>query len=215
MCIQGPEKYWRSHLIKHGFDYSTDILHKCISKAAIKAWGLFYSRLWSVSESKKWANLMDEAAGGGRQSEQVRRVISEKGRGRIPWNKNKHIWSDEEKKRIGEFTKLRGPQSVLTIQKRVAKLRGKKRTLVQCDNISKSLSGKPFTESHKKSLRGPRPHVVAHNRDKTKYYFCHQSGITEHCTRTDLIIKYSLTGQLLTKVILGDRKSHAGWKLKR
>lgn len=81
----GSGKYWRLHLIKHGFDYSTQILHKCISKAAIKVWGLFYSKLWSVSDSKKWANLMDEAGDGGRQNSEVRRNMSITRKGRKGW----------------------------------------------------------------------------------------------------------------------------------
>jgi hypothetical protein len=61
----GSGTYWNLHLKKHGYNYDTKILHKCISKSAIKAWGLFYSKLWSVSTSKKWANLKDENGDGG------------------------------------------------------------------------------------------------------------------------------------------------------
>jgi hypothetical protein len=66
-----PYKYagsgvrWNNHLRKHGYLYDTKILHRCISKSAIKAWGIFYSRLWSVANSKKWANLKDENGDGG------------------------------------------------------------------------------------------------------------------------------------------------------
>lgn len=81
----GSGKYWLSHLNKHGFDYSTQVLHRCISKTAIKAWGLFYSKLWSVSESKKWANLMDEAGDGGRQNSEVRKNMSITRTGKKGW----------------------------------------------------------------------------------------------------------------------------------
>ena len=66
-----PHKYpgsgtrWNLHLQKHGYDYDTKILHRCISKSAIRVWGLFYSKLWSVVNSKKWANLKDENGDGG------------------------------------------------------------------------------------------------------------------------------------------------------
>jgi hypothetical protein len=66
-----PHKYtgsgtrWNLHLQKHGYLYDTKILHRCISKSAIRAWGLFYSRLWSVVNSKKWANLKEENGDGG------------------------------------------------------------------------------------------------------------------------------------------------------
>lgn len=66
-----PYKYagsgtrWNLHLQKHGYLYDTKILHRCISKSAIRSWGLFYSRLWSVVNSKKWANLKEENGDGG------------------------------------------------------------------------------------------------------------------------------------------------------
>ena len=61
---KGSGKYWMRHLKKHGCDYDTKLLHRCISKLAIKAWGSFYSQLWVVSKSNKWANLVDERGGG-------------------------------------------------------------------------------------------------------------------------------------------------------
>lgn len=61
----GSGKYWNLHLQKHGCDYDTKILHRCISKSAIKAWGLYYSKLWSIVKSTKWANLKEENGDGG------------------------------------------------------------------------------------------------------------------------------------------------------
>ena len=61
----GSGTRWNLHLKKHGYLYDTKILHRCISKSAIRAWGLFYSRLWSVVNSKKWANLKEENGDGG------------------------------------------------------------------------------------------------------------------------------------------------------
>lgn len=61
----GSGKRWNNHLKKHGYNYETTILVRCISKSAIKAWGLFYSKLWSIVKSKKWANLKEENGDGG------------------------------------------------------------------------------------------------------------------------------------------------------
>jgi hypothetical protein len=61
----GSGTRWNLHLKKHGYLYDTKILNRCISKSAIRAWGLFYSRLWSVVNSKKWANLKEENGDGG------------------------------------------------------------------------------------------------------------------------------------------------------
>lgn len=61
----GSGKYWQLHIEKHGYDVDTKILQKCYSKSALKAWGLFYSNLWSVVISNKWANLKPESGDGG------------------------------------------------------------------------------------------------------------------------------------------------------
>lgn len=61
----GSGKRWLLHLQKHGYDYETQVLHRCMSKSSIRAWGLFYSKLWSVVSSNKWANLKEENGDGG------------------------------------------------------------------------------------------------------------------------------------------------------
>jgi hypothetical protein len=69
-----PHKYpgsgtiWRRHLEKHGYDYTTEILLETDSKEELIEKGLYYSNLWSVVESKEWANLKPEAGDGGDMS---------------------------------------------------------------------------------------------------------------------------------------------------
>lgn len=66
-----PHKYlgsgihWRNHLLKHGKDYSTEILKECQSKEELKEWGIYYSNLWNIVESSDWANLKLEDGDGG------------------------------------------------------------------------------------------------------------------------------------------------------
>ena len=56
---------WLNHLNKHGYDYTTDILRECHSEEELKEWGLYYSNLWNIVESKEWANLKTEEGQGG------------------------------------------------------------------------------------------------------------------------------------------------------
>lgn len=56
---------WKWHLAKHGNNVTTKILQKCYTKSALKEWGKYYSNLWSVVNSKKWANLKPEEGAGG------------------------------------------------------------------------------------------------------------------------------------------------------
>jgi hypothetical protein len=44
----GSGKNWLSHLKKHGYNYTTEILRECYSKEERREWGLYYSNLWDV-----------------------------------------------------------------------------------------------------------------------------------------------------------------------
>lgn len=209
----GSGVYWKHHLKKYGYDYNTELLKECQTKEEVKKYGTYYSNLYNILESDEWANLKIEQGEGGRQTEEVRKRISEAGKGRIPWNKGKEIWTEEDRKRIGERNKQRGPQSEETISKRVAKNTGKIRTKEQRKKASEAQKGKILTEDHKKSLRGKRPQVVAHNRNCTIHTFIHETGIYERCTKHDLCRKYNLSGPNISNLIYGFRKSHKGWKI--
>jgi transposase len=152
----GSGVYWKLHLEKHGYDYTTEILKECKSKEEIRNLGTYYSNLWNILESDEWANLKIEQGDGGRQSEEVRRRIGEAGKGRTPWNKGKQIWSEEERKLIGERNKLRGPQSAETIAKRVSKTTGKVRTEEQRKRSSDAQKGRKLTPEHIEKLKQAR-----------------------------------------------------------
>lgn len=152
----GSGTYWIRHLKKYGFDYSTEIIKECKTKEEFKKWGLYYSNLWNIVNSNEWANLKEEAGYGGRQSEEVRKRIGEAGKGRIPWNKGKEIWSESDRQRISNQNKSRLPQSAETIAKRVAKNTGKHRSEEQKLRLSLSQKGRKFTEEHKAKLRAAR-----------------------------------------------------------
>ena len=160
----GSGKYWLQHLRKHGFDYSTEIIKECATKEEFREWGLYYSKLWNIVESNEWANLKEEVGDGGRQSEEVRRRIGEAGKGRVPWNKGKQIWSNEERKTIGERNRQRGPQSSETIAKRILKTTGKKRTDEQKTRSSVAQKGRKLTDEHKAKLKAARQRGIAEGR---------------------------------------------------
>ncbi len=149
----GSGVYWKSHLKIHGEHYTTEILKECSTEKELRDWGKYYSDLWNIVDSSEWANLKEEVGDGGRQSEEVRKRIGEKGKGRIPWNKGKQVWSEKERKRIGEQNKLRGPQSAETISKRVSKNIGKKRTDEQRKRASDAQKGRKLTPEHIEKLK--------------------------------------------------------------
>ena len=64
-AYSGSGKYWKSHLKKHGFDFTTEILKECTTTAEVKEWGEYYSNLWNIVDSDEWANLKPESGDGG------------------------------------------------------------------------------------------------------------------------------------------------------
>ena len=81
-----PHKYhgsgtrWVRHLKKYGYNYTTEILKECANKDDLKIWGLYYSELWNVANSDKWANLKLEEGDGGKPSietvEKIRKALT-------------------------------------------------------------------------------------------------------------------------------------------
>lgn len=62
---KGSGKVWQRHLKKHGDDHSTEILLETEDPNELKNWGLYYSNLWNIVESKEFANLCPEMGTGG------------------------------------------------------------------------------------------------------------------------------------------------------
>lgn len=61
----GSGKYWLRHIKVHGNNVTTRILRECNTKEEIKQWGLIYSKLFNIVESKDFANFIPECGSGG------------------------------------------------------------------------------------------------------------------------------------------------------
>ena len=61
----GSGKVWRDHLKKYGNDIHTEILFETDNQPEIEKMGKYYSELWNIVESKKFANLVPEHGDGG------------------------------------------------------------------------------------------------------------------------------------------------------
>ena len=110
----GSGKRWLNHLNSHGYDYTTESLKECSSDEELTQWGLYYSKLWNVVESKDWANLKEEAGQGGRQSLEVRKKMIQIKRDKmvsgeiVPWNKGKTgVYTAETRQKISQSGKGR------------------------------------------------------------------------------------------------------------
>jgi hypothetical protein len=131
---KGSGEIWIPHIKKHGYDVTTEILKECQTTEELKHWGLYYSELWDVVNSrdcngrKIWANLRPESGDGGA-------VVT-------PWNK-------------GIKT---GPQSPEIKEKRSKSMKGKPAHNKGVPNPSISLSNKkrltgvPRSEKDKEAI---------------------------------------------------------------
>jgi hypothetical protein len=61
----GSGLHWKRHLQKHGNHVHTTVLQECTTNEEISRWGIYYSGLFNIVESKEWANLKPESGDGG------------------------------------------------------------------------------------------------------------------------------------------------------
>ena len=76
----GSGARWKSHLANHGYTYTTVLLKECQDKSELKEWGMYYSNLWNITDSKEWANLCEESGTGGDTSKSEKYQIGIKNR---------------------------------------------------------------------------------------------------------------------------------------
>lgn len=81
----GSGKYWKNHLNKHGYNFSTEILLETSDKSELKKMGLYYSEMWDIVKSTDFANLKyeDGETGGHLNSIEFSKRMKESNRERI------------------------------------------------------------------------------------------------------------------------------------
>ncbi len=131
---QDPYRYagsgtrWKHHLTKHGNNVTTEIIRTCHSQEELVKWGTYYSNIFNVVESDRWANLRAETGDGGDTSKtpgyiESHRRRKEEGGYATSWNKG-----------------LRCPRSKDSIEKQRKTITGKKRGSYNYNHLSKSTS---------------------------------------------------------------------------
>lgn len=150
----GSGKRWIRHIKKHGYDVTTDILLATEDSTEIKETGIFFSILWNVVESEKWANLMVETGTGGDNSKNIdyKRLVETK-------KKNGKTWVQTEesnkKRSLAHTGKKRSSESV----RKTIDGKRKNNTLNHSEETKKKISdstkgiSKPHSEEHKTAIR--------------------------------------------------------------
>lgn len=233
----GSGKYWQSHLNKHGKSISTEILKECPNKTYLKYWGIYYSNLWNVVESKKWANLRPEDGDGGRtvfgESHHMKKKEYRTHLKENVWTKEKRT-TQSEKSKINN--KLRNKENVVAkLKKSWTPERKELLSKRMTNNNPAKLSYVKEKISIKSCRRGPEviEKISGDNHYKRKLgYIQNQAGknhpnfnkivytfynkttlVTEKLTVFELQKKYNLNQGNLSLLLHGKRKSVGGWKL--
>jgi hypothetical protein len=206
-AYNGSGKYWKRHLKKYGYDYTTEILLVTKNKEEIKETGLFFSKLWNVVESKEWANLKLEEGDGGwshinTKEDYLRRSESFKG------DKNPMFGKRGEKSPI-----FGTKQSLDHKEKRIEKIKGRNHTeaskkLMSVNHTKKAIGMKwfhnPCTKHEKRffigledagylpgristpNTKGMKKYVNV-NTGETKMFFPEEVDATIYKTKKDML----------------------------
>lgn len=239
----GSGKYWKNHLRKHGYDYTTEILQECSSAEELKYWGNYYSKLFDVVESNEWANLMPEV-GDGINSEFAKNMwtdpiyrekIAESWslerknlqKERMQIQKNTDLWKDNFKTAVNSASYKKNRSISASSQWKDQEFRNKmsEKTSRQWEDLEfrqivSENTRKTSTERWKDTkFRDTVIDQISGCKhycyDHTKYNFIHKDGTEEFCTSYELHQKYSYVSKhTIRSVIKGRKKSHKGWSIK-
>jgi hypothetical protein len=208
-----PHKYkgsgldWNQHLRIFGVDFKTEIIKECKSKEELNYWGRYFSLLWNVVSAvddfgnKIWSNRIPETGGGSgiskiKDIESHRKKMKEiSNNPAIKLKKResqKIVFSTPEHKQIRSDAQLVAQNNPEVVKKR-------SETMKWLQNLPE--------EKAKRSDKN------CYRYDHTIRTFIHESGLKETCTQRELVQKYNLQQQNVSKVVNGRRPTHKGWKI--
>ena len=217
---KGSGKYWKNHLKAHKIDIDdiiTNVLFTTNNKEELKKEGTYYSELYDIVKSDKWANLVIENGEGGsydrifKHSEETKYKLRElnKGRTHSERTKNKirnkllgHEVSNEAREKISK--KTIGRKLSDELKKKMSEARkGEKNHFFGKKHSKESLEkmkNKIYSEETKEKIRKSRIGKKASDNTKIKMSKSHienrRSSLMYNPTP---ILQYDLFGNLIKK----------------
>jgi hypothetical protein len=171
----GSGKYWKRHLHKHGFDYTTEIIATFHDETLCEQFAIKFSTENDIVNSTSWANLQEENgldgapnghAGHKFTPEQLQKISETS---KAMWQNpefqrlmvEKRKWSDQRKQEQSErLTGIKRPDHSQKMKGRTLPKDhpwfNETKSEQHRKNISKSLKGKPKSDEHKNKLKMPK-----------------------------------------------------------
>jgi hypothetical protein len=227
---KGSGIVWSRHLSKHGNDVTTEILKECQTNEEVKKWGIYYSKLWNVVESKDWANLKEECGDGGDMGgpEIYRKhwlAITSPDAKAKKINSLKKAFSDPEFKEKRSKISKEIAKRPDVIKKRMEYLNSAefKSRMSGENSPAKRPEVREKRRKYMLSSLNPsyRPEVVEKRTGKNNYLydhtirnFIHVDGRKETCTKQELMKKYpELKSSGMSQLVNRVKPHYKGWKL--
>ena len=175
---KGSGYYWKKHILKHGYDVTTEILGQYDTELELKQWGLHYTKLFDVVDSDYFANLKEEAGVSGKYSIESRKKMSDSALNRVKvYGAPSKAWTSEQ---VSELNKLTWQNPEIR-EKRLAgmsrSLSGLKRPARSDEfktHMSNILTGRSYGKDVKHTLVEkicPHCNKVGSGPNMTRYHF--------------------------------------------
>ena len=125
MTKQDPYKYrgsgkrWKNHLFKHGNNVRTEIIFESEDKDEISDVGIFYSGMWDIVKSPRFANLkIEEGDGGFDHINDGSEEHKERCRRAAKSVKNRYVFTEQD--RIAGNTSFQGKSHTEETKKKIS-----------------------------------------------------------------------------------------------
>jgi len=199
---------WRRHLMKHGYDFDTEIYLQSEDQEYITREALRFSRAYDIVKSDLWANLIEENGSDGWPKgnpnlklkgvplcEERKQRISKAHEGKVIPNKTRKKMADANGERCREMAKAQ---------------RGISLSKEHCEKLSKVKKGVPFSKEHRENLG-----KVNKSRALT-WLIIDPSGNEQIVVNLNTFCEENNLSQAhMNGVASGKRKHHKGYLVKR
>lgn len=216
---QGSGVYWTRHIQKYGYDVETEIIHECETNEEIKEKGIYYSQLWNIVESDKWANLKEES-GDGLSSEDMKKKWSNPDYASKMTEMSQRLWENEDHRKRQSESRIarwsndvdrRDQQSVIMTQVNTQRW---------MDEENRSRQGKKISDWNKEQWKNPEYREkmnqlrVIGAKKRTKIYTWENIISGEKCilSRKEFRNTYGISNLSIHRIV-NENSTIKGWRL--